>query len=387
MPSAARLPASKLPRVGTTIFSTISQLASAHGAVNLGQGFPDFDCDPRLQAYVGAAMAAGHNQYAPMAGVAALRRAITDKNHLLYGHRHDPETEITITAGATQGLMSAITALVNAGDEVIVLEPAYDSYVPAIQLAGGTPVLVPLAADHGYAPDWQPVADAITPRTRMLIVNFPHNPTGRTLGTEDLAALEHIVATTGILLLADEVYEHIVFDGAAPLSVMSSPQLAASAVVVSSLGKTLHTTGWKIGSVCAPAHLTAEFRKVHQYTVFAVNTPGQVASAQMLKQHPECWRDLAAFYQAKRDAFVRGLAQTRLRVLPCQGTYFVLVDYSELSRETEADFARRLIVEAGVAAIPVSAFYQEGAEHRVVRLCFAKLEATLAAGLERLQRL
>lgn len=384
--SPLRFPPSKLPRVGTTIFTTMSQLAAAHGAVNLGQGFPDFDPDPRLIDFAADAMRAGHNQYAPMPGVAALREAIAAKNALLYGHRHDPEAEITITAGATQALMSVIAAFVLPGDEVVVLEPAYDSYVPAIELAGGVPVLVPLDAARGYAPDWERVRRAITPRTRILIVNFPHNPTGRVLLEADLRELEAIIAATGVMLLSDEVYEHIVFDGAPHRSVMSSPLLAESAIVVSSFGKTLHTTGWKIGSVCAPARLTAEFRKVHQFTVFAVNTPGQFASERMLREHPGCSRDLASFYQTKRDLFLAGLQSTRLRALPCAGTYFVLVDYSAVSDEPEAIFARRLITEFGVAAIPVSAFYQAGTDHRVLRLCFAKRESTLDAGLERLMR-
>ena len=365
----------------------MSQLAAHHGAVNLGQGFPDFDCDPRLIAFHHEAMLAGHNQYAPMPGVAALRLAIAEKNAALYGHRHDPELEITITAGATQALMTAFAAFVHPGDEVIVLEPAYDSYVPAIELAGGVPVLVPLDAQAGYAPDWERVRAAVSPRTRMLVINFPHNPSGRCLREEDLRQLEALVEETGLLLISDEVYEHIVFDGRVHRSVMSSPLLATRSLVVSSFGKTLHTTGWKIGSLCAPAALTAEFRKLHQYTVFAVNTPAQFASARMLTEHPQAWRELSAFYQAKRDAFVAGLAHTPLRLLPCEGTYFLLADYSAVSEEPEAVFARRLITDFGVAAIPVSAFYQHARDQRVLRLCFAKHETTLARALERLQEL
>lgn len=387
MKSSLRLSPSKLPRVGPTIFSTMSQLAVQHGAVNLGQGFPDFDCDARLIAYHHEAMRAGHNQYAPMPGVAALRQGIADKNSTLYGHRHDPELEITITAGATQALMTAFAAFVHPGDEVIVLEPAYDSYVPAIELAGGVPVLVPLDADAGYAPDWERVRAAVSPRTRILVINFPHNPSGRCLREEDLRELEALVEETALLLISDEVYEHIVFDRQVHRSVMSSPLLATHSIVISSFGKTLHTTGWKIGSVCAPAALTAEFRKLHQYTVFSVNTPAQFASARMLAEHPQAWRELPRFYQAKRDAFVAGLASTPLRLLPCEGTYFVLADYSAVSDEPEAVFARRLITEFGVAAIPVSAFYQHAVDNRVLRLCFAKQDSTLTRALERLQDL
>lgn len=374
---------SKLPRVGTTIFTVMSQLAAKHGAVNLGQGFPDFNCDPRLQQQLTAAVQAGHNQYAPMAGVPALREAIAAKNASLYGHRHDPDGEITITAGATQAIMATVLALVQAGDEVIVLEPTYDSYVPSIELAGGRPVAVPLDAGAGYAPDWERVRAAITPRTRLLMLNFPHNPSGRVLRPADLAALEQIVADTGIWLLSDEVYEHIVFDGVANQSLMRSPALAARTVVVSSFGKTFHTTGWKVGYTCAPAAVTAEIRKVHQFMVFAVNTPAQHAFAEILRD-PSLYLGLPAFYQAKRDLFVSGLRGTGLRVLPCEGTYFVLADYSALSDQPEPEFAQTMIVRYGVAVIPVSVFYDRPHDRRVVRLCFAKKDETLRAALERL---
>lgn len=374
---------SKLPRVGTTIFTVMSQLAAKHGAVNLGQGFPDFNCDPRLQQQLAAAVQAGHNQYAPMAGVPALREAIAAKNAALYGHRHDPDCEITITAGATQAIMASVLALVQAGDEVIVLEPTYDSYVPSIELAGGRPVAVPLDADAGYAPDWERVRAAITPRTRLLMLNFPHNPSGRVLRPADLAALEQIVADTGIWLLSDEVYEHIVFDGVAHQSLMRSPALAARTVVVSSFGKTFHTTGWKVGYTCAPAAVTAEIRKVHQFMVFAVNTPAQHAFAEILRD-PSLYLELPAFYQAKRDLFINGLRGTGLRVLPCEGTYFVLADYSTLSDQPEPEFAQTMIVRYGVAVIPVSVFYGQPHDRRVVRLCFAKKDETLRAALERL---
>lgn len=380
-----RLPASKLPRVGTTIFTVMSQLAVRHGAVNLGQGFPDFNCDERLQARLAEAVQAGHNQYAPMTGVPALRAAIAGKNEALYGHRYDVDAEITVTAGATQAIMTAVLALVQPGDEVVVLEPSYDSYVPSIELAGGRPVFVPLDAARGYAPDWDRVRAAITRQTRLLMINFPHNPTGRVLADEDLAALERIVAETGVLLLSDEVYEHIVFDGVAHRSVMRSPLLASRSVVVSSFGKTFHTTGWKVGYACAPKALSAEFRKVHQFMVFAVNTPAQHAFAAYLAD-PAPYVALPAFYQAKRDHFIDGLRGTPFRVLPCQGTYFLLADYSAVSRLPEADFAQKMIVDFGVAVIPVSVFYDRPTDHGIVRFCFAKKDETLRLALERLQR-
>jgi methionine aminotransferase len=383
--SAPRLPASKLPRVGTTIFTVMSHLALKHNAVNLGQGFPDFNCDERLQARLADAVRAGHNQYAPMTGVPALREAIAGKNAALYGHRYDADAEVTVTAGATQAIMTAVLALVQPGDEVIVLEPVYDSYVPSIELAGGRPVFVPLDAARGYAPDWDRIRAAITPKTRLLMINFPHNPTGRVLGDDDLAALERIVAETGVLLLSDEVYEHIVFDGVPHRSVMRSPLLAAHSVVISSFGKTFHTTGWKVGYACAPRALTAELRKVHQFMVFAVNTPAQHAFAAYLAD-PAPYTNLPAFYQAKRDLFTAGLRETPFRVLPCPGTYFLLADYSAVSTLPEAEFAQKMIVDYGVAVIPVSVFYDKPRDNRVVRFCFAKKDETLRTALERLQR-
>jgi methionine transaminase len=383
--SAARLPSSKLPRVGTTIFTVMSQLALKHGAVNLGQGFPDFNCDERLQAHLADAVRTGHNQYAPMTGVPALREAVARKNEAMYGHRYDADAEVTITAGATQAIMTAVLALVQPGDEVVVLEPAYDSYVPSIELAGGCPVFVPLDASHGYAPDWDRIRAAITPRTRLLMINFPHNPTGRVLADGDIAALERIVAETGVLLLSDEVYEHIVFDGTAHRSVMRSPLLASRSVVISSFGKTFHTTGWKVGYACAPRELTAEFRKVHQFMVFAVNTPAQHAFADYLND-PAPYLTLPEFYQRKRDLFTTGLRDTPFKVLPCPGTYFLLADYSALSSLPEAEFAQKMIVDYGVAVIPVSVFYDKPHENRVVRFCFAKKDETLLKAVQRLQR-
>ena len=374
---------SRLPRVGTTIFTVMSQLSLKYDAVNLGQGFPDFSCDPRLQQLLADAVRAGHNQYAPMAGVPALRSALAAKNAQLYGHRYDADSEITITAGATQAIMASVLALVHPGDEVIVLEPTYDSYVPSIELAGARPVYVPLDAERGYAPDWDRVSAAITPRTRLLMLNFPHNPTGRTLRAEDLVALERIVERSGILLLSDEVYEHIVFDGVAHASLMRSAALAERTVVVSSFGKTFHTTGWKVGYTCAPAAITAEIRKVHQFMVFAVNTPAQHAFAAYL-DNPAPYLDLPAFYQAKRDLLVAGLRDTPFRVLRCEGTYFVLADYSALSDEPEPEFAQTMIVKYGVAVIPVSVFYEKPEDRKVVRFCFAKNDATLRDALQRI---
>lgn len=374
---------SRLPRVGTTIFTVMSQLALKHGAVNLGQGFPDFNCDAVLQRHLEDAVRAGHNQYAPMAGVPALRAAIAAKNFTLYGHRYDADTEITITAGATQAIMASVLALVHPGDEVIVLEPTYDSYVPSIELAGGRPVYVPLDADNGYAPDWDRIRSAITPRTRLMMLNFPHNPTGRVLRPEDLVALEHIVESTGVMVLSDEVYEHIVFDDVAHQSVMRSPALAERTVVISSFGKTFHTTGWKVGYACAPAAISAEIRKVHQFMVFAVNTPAQHAFSAYL-QDPSPYLDLPAFYQAKRDLLIDGLRRTPFRVLPCEGTYFVLADYSALSSAPEPEFAQTMIVKYGVAVIPVSVFYDSPHDRRVVRFCFAKKVSTLSDALQRI---
>ena len=374
---------SKLPNVGTTVFTMMSALAAKHGAVNLGQGFPDFDCDPRLQRLLAEAVAAGSNQYAPMAGVPALRHAVAAKVERLYGRRYDADTEVTVTAGATEAIMATVFAVVRPGDEVIVLEPTYDSYVPSILLAGGVPVYVPLDHTRGYAPDWQRVRDAITPRTRMIMLNFPHNPSGRCLDSADLRALEEIVRDTGVWLLSDEVYEHIVFEGRPHQSASRSAELAERSFVISSFGKTFHITGWKVATCCAPAALTAELRKVHQFMVFAVNTPAQHAIAAFLAE-PSHYEALPAFYQAKRDLFVEGLRRTRLKPLACPGTYFVLADYSAVSGESEAGFAERLTREHGVAAIPIAGLYAQPFDNRIVRFCFAKRDETLRRALERL---
>lgn len=376
---------SKLPEVGTTIFTVMSQLAVQHGAVNLGQGFPDFDCDPRLQALVSDAMRAGHNQYALMPGVTALREAIAEKTQRLYGHQYHPEREITVTAGATQAIMAAILACVHPGDEVIALEPCYDSYIPGVRLAGGVPVLVQL--DPGdYAVPWDKVRAAMTSRTRLILLNSPHNPSGAVFSAADLDMLESIVKGTGVLLLADEVYEHIIFDGLAHQSLSRRPALAERAFVISSFGKTFHATGWKIGYCCAPRELTEELRKVHQFMVFAVSSAIQHGIASYLAD-PTPYETLPAFYQAKRDHFRAGLAGSRFKMLPCAGTFFQVVDYSEISGETEEQFARRLTVDHGVAAIPLSAFYTRPLDRKVVRFCFAKREETLDLALTRLANL
>ena len=375
---------SRLPKVGTTIFSVMSALAQEHGAVNLGQGFPDFDCDPALLDAVNSAMRAGHNQYPPMAGVPALREAVAAKIAACYGHRYDPGSEITVTAGATQAILTIVLACVQPGDEVIVLEPCYDSYGPNIELAGGTVVRVALAPGS-FRPDFTAIEEALTPRTRAIIVNSPHNPTGTVWRAADLDRLAALLRPTDVLLISDEVYEHMVFDGERHASASAHAELAARAFVVSSFGKTFHVTGWKIGSVAAPAALTAEFRKVHQFNVFTVNTPMQYALASYLSA-PAPYLGLSAFYQAKRDLFRAGLAATRLRALASEGTYFQCVDYSAVSELNEVAFCHWLTTEIGVAAIPLSAFYDAGYEQRIVRLCFAKRDETLRSALDRLAR-
>ncbi|MEK6292356.1 MAG: pyridoxal phosphate-dependent aminotransferase [Paraburkholderia tropica] len=376
---------SRLPDVGTTIFTVMSALAAEKGAVNLGQGFPDFNCDARIVDAVAQAMRDGHNQYPPMAGVAALREAIAGKIEQVYGRRYDANSEITVTAGATQALLTTILATVHPGDEVIVVEPTYDSYLPSIELAGGKPVFVTLEAPD-YAIPFDRLAAAITPKTRLILINTPHNPTGTVWRAEDMRKLEEIVRGTNVLILSDEVYEHMVYDGQPHESVARYPELAARSFIVSSFGKTFHVTGWKVGYVAAPAPLTAEFRKVHQFNVFTVNTPMQVGLAQYLRD-PQPYLDLPAFYQRKRDFFRAGLANSRFKLLPCEGTYFQCVDYSSISDLPEAEFSKWLTSEIGVAAIPVSAFYHESHESGVVRFCFAKQESTLASALERLARL
>lgn len=380
------LPPSRLPQVGTTIFTVMSALAAEHGAVNLGQGFPDFDCDPALVDAVTQAMQRGLNQYPPMAGVASLREAMADKLDRLYGRRYDPATEITVTAGATQAILTAILAVVHPGDEVIVLDPCYDSYDPNIVLAGGRAVHVPLTPGS-FRPDFDRIAAAITPRTRALIVNSPHNPSATVWTAAEMQRLAALLRGTSAILISDEVYEHMVFDGAPHVSAASIPELAERAFVVSSFGKTYHVTGWKVGTVAAPAALSAEFRKVHQFNVFTVNTPVQHALAAHLAR-VEAYEGLPAFYQRKRDRFRAGVAAaTRLRLLPSQGSYFQCVDIRGVSDEPEDAFCRRLTRELGVAAIPLSAFYADGFDQGVVRFCFAKRDETLDLAIERLARL
>ena len=379
---------SKLPRVGTTVFSVMSALAVEHNAINLGQGFPDFDCDPRLIDAVTAAMKAGHNQYPLMTGVPLLRQRVAAKVAALHGVAYDANTEVTITAGATQGMLSAILAVVRAGDEVIVLEPCYDSYIPNIELAGGVAVPVPLM-DGTFAPDFAAIAAAITLKTRAIIVNSPHNPSARVWTAAQWQTLADLMAERDMWLLSDEVYEHMVFDGAAHQSAALNPRLRERAFIISSFGKTLHVTGWKLGTVCAPAPLTVEFRKVHQYTVFTANSAMQHGIADYLHD-PAPYRTLPAFYQAKRDRFAAGLAATPLRLLPCEGSYFQCVNYADvpaLRDLTERACSEWLTREIGVTPIPLSAFCSTPTEQHTIRFCFAKTEATLDAALLRLAKL
>ena len=368
--------------MGTTIFTVMSRLSAECGAVNLSQGFPDFQAEPALFDAVHRHMLAGRNQYAPMAGMPELRQAIVDKVAALYGTRYDVESEVTVTAGATQAIFTAIAAFVRAGDEVIVFEPVYDSYVPAIETVGGKAVYAQLKFPD-YVPDWEQVAPLISPKTRMIIVNSPHNPTGSLLSAVDREKLAKLVAGTNIVVLSDEVYEHILFDGEQHASLCAHPELAARSIVVSSFGKTYHITGWKIGYVVGPAALMAEFRKVHQFNVFTVHTPSQLALAEYMQDAGRHLR-LAAFYQEKRDFFRRLMAATPFELLPCRGTYFQLARYDRISDLPDRAFAEWMTREVGVAVIPVSAFYANGRDDKVVRFCFAKQEETLLAAADRL---
>lgn len=376
---------SRLPQVGTTIFSTMSALATEHQAVNLGQGFPDFACDPALTHAVTRAMQEGHNQYPPMPGVLSLREKIATKIEALHGRAYSANTEITVTAGATQAIFTAILCVTHPGDEIIVLEPCYDSYVPNIELAGARVVRVPLTPGT-FRPDFGKIAAAITPRTRAIVINSPHNPSATIWSRDDMLALERLLAPTDIFLISDEVYEHMVFDGADHESAARFPGLAERAFVISSFGKTFHVTGWKVGYVAAPAALTAEFRKVHQFNVFTVNTPMQVALAQYL-DNPAPYLELPGFYQTKRNLFRNALTEKGFELLPCQGTYFQCVRYSNISALNDVEFCRWLTRDIGVAAIPLSAFYGDAYDQKVVRFCFAKQDSTLHLALERLQRL
>ncbi len=371
---------SKLPQVGVTIFTRMTQLANQHQAVNLSQGFPEFEVPAGLMDLVETYMRAGNNQYAPMQGVPALREQIAQKTAELYGARVDPETEVTVTSGATEALYAAITAVVHPGDAVIVIEPAYDAYIPIVQLNGGRTIGHKLSYPD-YRVDWNRVADAVAQNARLIILNSPHNPTGTIFTAGDLTILKEIVRGTDTIILSDEVYEHILFDGEPHQSLLRDPELAARSFVISSFGKTYHATGWKIGYCIAPAPLTQELRRIHQFLTFSSPTPIQMAFADFLKRK-DVYRELPAFYQAKRDTFLTLLKDTRFKPLPCQGTYFQLLDYSAISDMPDTQFARHLTVEHGVAAIPISAFYRDETDNRVLRFCFAKNDETLEKAAE-----
>jgi methionine aminotransferase len=373
---------SKLPAVGTTIFTVMSRLAADCGAINLSQGFPDFDCDPALVEAVTRHMREGRNQYAPMQGVPALREAIAAKFHHFYGRTYDPETEITVTSGGTEALFDAVAAVVRPGDEVVVVEPCYDSYVPAIELNGGRAVVARMRLDD-FSVDWTDLRKTVGDRTRLIILNSPHNPSGAALGAADIDALTAIVRNTDILILSDEVYEHIIFDGRRHESMARHPELARRSFIVGSFGKSFHTTGWKIGYCVAPAKLTAEFRKVHQFVTFATNTPIQHALAEFTTV--DRLEALASFYERKRDLFLDLMRGSRFRALPCPGSYFQLMDYSAISDEEDEGFAMRLTKEHGVAAIPLSPFLYKQKPPRIVRFCFAKKDETLEEAAKRLR--
>ena len=378
--------AAKLPSVGTTIFSVMSQLAAEHRAVNLGQGFPDFEPPEELKAALSRALADGKHQYAPAPGVLKLREQIALKIRLLYGARVDPETEVTVTSGATEALFAAIAATVHTGDEVIILDPSYDSYAPAIELQGALAVRVPLRVPS-FSIDWDRLRDAITEKTRLIIINTPHNPTGAVLDGQDHDLLAELVRGRNIFILSDEVYEHIVFDGEEHQSILRHPELAERSFAVSSFGKTYHCTGWKLGYAVAPKALSAEFRKIHQYLTFSSFTPAQWALAEMLHDHPQHYLNLPDFYRERRDYFRRLLQPSRFKLLPVRGAYFQLADYSEIRDVDDVAFCDWLVRESGVAAIPLTPFYGEPPGTRLVRFCFAKNDATLEAAAERLCRL
>ena len=377
-------PRSRLPDVGVSIFAVMTRLANEHGAINLSQGFPDFDCAPELVTLVREWLGRGQNQYAPMAGVPALRVGLARTIASLYGAQYDPDSEITVTAGATEALFAAITALVHPGDEVVLFEPCYDSYVPAVQLAGGVPVFVTLRYPD-YTIDWDEVRHALTARTRLVLVNSPHNPTGMVLGEADLRQLAGLLDGTDVIVLSDEVYEHLVFDGRRHESLARVPALAARTAVISSFGKTFHATGWKVGYVAAPAAITTEIQRVHQFVTFAVNTPIQYAYAEFLERGV-AFDEVTRFYQGKRDRFIALLDGSRLRPLGCFGTYFQLLDYSGITRDKDTDVAMWILKEHGVASIPTSAFLYRSDSPPVLRFCFAKKDETLERAAERLRR-
>lgn len=376
---------SKLPNVGTTIFTVMSKLATETGAINLSQGFPGFDCSPELVSLVEYYLRNGFNQYAPMAGVPALREALAQKTFEQYNVAYDPETEVTVTSGATEAIFAAVTSVVRPGDEVIVLEPAYDSYVPAIELNGGIPVYVTLTPPD-YSIYWQMVVEKITDRTRLIVVNTPHNPTGHVWTRNDLNQLADLIRDRDIWIVSDEVYEHILFDGRVHNSLMTHPELQERTFVVGSFGKTFHITGWKIGYCLAPVDLTTEFRKIHQYLTFSTVTPIQYALADYLKQ-PEHYRQLPDFYQHKRDLFLDGLRSSRFTFTPAEGSFFQTVSYAAISDEPDYDLAIRLTKEIGVASIPVSVFYNQKNDYKILRFCFAKDDAILQEAVARLSRL
>ncbi|WP_114783914.1 methionine aminotransferase [Botryobacter ruber] len=378
-------PSSKLPDINTSIFTVMSALATEHHALNLSQGFPDFNCPEPLVELVNKYMRDGFNQYAPMPGVLRLREKISEKTEKLYGYQPNPDTEVTVTTGATEGLFAAITAIVKQGDEVVVLEPCYDSYAPAIRLAGGMPIYVPLA-EPTFRVDWDLVKRRISSRTRAIIINTPHNPTGAVMTKQDMDILANITNGTDILVISDEVYEHMVFDGKEHYSVLQHPSLRRRSFVVSSFGKTYHTTGWKVGYVVAPPSLTTELRKMHQFLTFCTATPFQLAIADFLEEEAH-YRTLPDFYQAKRDTFLKLMAPSRFKFIPTAGTYFQLAKYDAITTERDVDFAKRLTQEIGVATIPVSVFYHDKTDNHFLRFCFAKGDETLEAAAERLVRL
>lgn len=386
MSTVAPVPASKLPDLGTTIFTQMSALAQQHQAINLSQGFPDFDGPEYLKQRLSWHVSQGANQYAPMTGAAPLREAIAEKTAQLYGWQPDANSEVTVTAGATEALFAAISALVRAGDEVICFDPSYDSYAPAVQLSGGVLKRIALQPP-AFKVDWQQFAELLSPRTRLVILNTPQNPSATAWSAGDMQQLWAAIADREIYILSDEVYEHICFAQGGHASVLAHPQLRQRAIAVSSFGKTFHMTGWKVGYCVAPEALSAEVRKVHQYLTFSVNTPAQLALADMLRNEPQHWQQLPAFYRAKRDRFIQALANSRLEILPCEGTYFLLADYSAISDLDDVAFCHWLTEHAGVAAIPLSVFCADPFPHKLIRLCFAKQDATLDAAAERLCRL
>jgi len=376
---------SKLPQAGNSIFSVMSSMAQAHNAINLAQGFPDFDCSPELKNLVSKAMEIGHNQYAPMPGLMKLREQIAQKTEELYSAIYNPETEITIVPGATLGIFATINALIKANDEVIVIEPAYDSYIPSIELAGGKAIVYEMQFPE-YKIDWDQIRKLINIRTRMIIINSPHNPSGSILSFEDMRKLEKLITNTDALILSDEVYEHIIFDGIEHQSVARYPKLAQRSIIVSSFGKTYHTTGWKTGYLLAPENITAQIRKSYQFMAFAANTPIQHAYAEIL-QNKDLYLGLGAFYQEKRDLFRKGLKSSKFKMIDCNGSYFQSVTYDKISEQSDVEMANYLCKEIGVASIPVSAFYMRKTDHKVLRFCFAKSNETLNKALEILCKL